>query len=93
MMTRAKVRARLGLLDDLLDYALRSSCVFALCDGPKAPIRHGRTCGRCACIHRALKMGLVKEVKEQYVRKTPRGNVVISAGFLEQFSVLDGKRI
>jgi hypothetical protein len=81
---------RLDLLDQLLDYALRSECRFAFCNGPSAPIRHHQTCTRCAAIHRAIRMGLVRRVRETYVRDDARGRTVVSAGVLEQFSARDG---
>lgn len=59
-MNARKLQRRLDLLDSLLDFALRSECRFSMCDGPTAPIRHMRTCTRCACIHRAVQMGMVK---------------------------------
>lgn len=79
-MSNKKEYRKHVLLLDLLDLALRTSCRFALCNGPTAPIRRHQTCVRCACIHRAIRMGLVREVKEQYINK--RGYLV-AAGVLE----------
>ena len=75
--SKGKARRRMQLLDDLLDYALRSECRFMFCNGPKAPIRSGLTCVRCACINRAIRMGLV----------------VVVGGSLEQFSAHDGRLV
>jgi len=83
-----KLQRRLYLLDDLLDYAMRSGCKFAMCDGPLAPIKPMRTCTRCACIHRAIQMGLVRKANKTHVRN----ELVISAGTLEQFSAVNGSR-
>jgi hypothetical protein len=87
----------------LLDFALTSRCCGQYCDGPKAPIRYERTCIRCSCIHRAMQMGLVKEVKEQYVKVNSRPKnerysfepetFVVPAGQLEQFSAIDGSPV
>lgn len=85
-----KLKRRLALLDDLLDYALRGDCHFKFCNGPEAPIRHMRTCSRCVCIHRALQMGLVKKVENSYVKNTMRGEILVREGVLEQFSAIDG---
>lgn len=63
---QAKIKRRLQLLDDLLEYALRSPCLFEFCDGSRAPIRHMRTCIRCACIHRAIQMGLTDGTLEKF---------------------------
>lgn len=90
--TKRKLRRRLALLDDLLDHALRADCRFAMCNGPEAPIRRMLTCSRCACIHRALRMGLVRKVAETYVREGPLG-AVVGVGSLEQFSAIDGSRV
>jgi hypothetical protein len=85
-MTR-KQKRRYQLLDDLLDYALRSGCQWALCNGPKAPIRKQQTCWRCACIHRAIQMGLVQVNNNKYIKAS---GTCVDAGVFEQFSVLDG---
>ncbi len=82
---RRRTARRLSLLDDLLDYALRSSCSFIMCDGPEAPIRANRTCTRCACINRATRIGLVVRAAEQYVRRhTSGGDIVVAKGCPEQ---------
>jgi len=92
----AKTKRRLKLLDDALDILLRMSCQFFACDGPEAPIRDMCTCARCAVLHRALQMGLLKPCPEQYVRKeTGIGGCqsVVEEGVLEQFSTVDGRQI
>jgi hypothetical protein len=38
-------------------------------------------------------MGLVQKVSEGYIKRTPRGDVFIQEGTLEQFSAFDGKKI
>lgn len=73
----AKLKRRLRLLDDSLDALLRTPCQFFACGGPEAPIRDMCTCYRCAILHRAAQMGLIKFC----------GDVV------EQYSVINGKRI
>jgi hypothetical protein len=94
MNEQARMKRRLDLFDDLLDSLIRVGCQFWACDGPEAPIRHMKTCYRCACIHRAIRIGLVRRVQEGYVRDTPDGNrCLVSRGVLEQFSVVDGKLI
>ena len=90
---QSRIKNRMLLLDDLLDYTMRSSCKFSMCDGPEVPIRHMKTCTRCACINRAIRMGLVQKVSEGYIKRTPRGDVFIQEGTLEQFSAFDGKKI
>lgn len=90
--TRRKQARRFDLLDQLLDYALRSECRFAFCNGPSAPIRAMQTCTRCACIHRAERMGLVRKVRETYVRTHPE-RMVVEAGVFEQFSAVDGRMV
>ena len=87
----AKIKRRLSLLDELLDYAMRTDCKFFACKGPEAPIRFYYTCSRCRCINRALRLGLVKKVKESYVRENPSS--FISEGYLEQFSAVDGELV
>ena len=59
-MSQRKVGRRLDLLDDCLDALLRTSCRFVPCPGPLAPVRHGLTCFRCYCIHRAIKQGMIR---------------------------------
>lgn len=91
-LNKGKLKRRLQLLEDLVDSALRSECLFFACHGPEAPIRDGLTCHRCACIHRAIKMGLVRVVETQYVRETPHGHgVVVGEGCLEQVSEITGE--
>jgi hypothetical protein len=92
-MKRAKLNRRLDLLDSLLDYALRSNCKFAFCNGPEAPIRHMQTCARCACINRAIRMGFVRKVKQTYVRNAENGGAVVWEGAIEQFSSIDGRLV
>lgn len=87
----AKLKRRLSLLDELLDFAMRSSCKFAFCDGPEAPIRYNHTCSRCRCINRGIRLGLVKKVKEAYVRTDP--SCYVQEGYLEQFSAVDGELV
>lgn len=88
-----KLQRRLALLDDLIDLALRSPCQFSMCNGFEAPIRHMQTCSRCASIHRAMQMGLVKKVQQTYIRTGPQGDICVGQGTLEQFSSLDGKLV
>ncbi len=89
-----KTTRRLALLDDLLDYALRSECRFFAWKGSRAPIRYGITCTRCACINRAIRMGLVAVVGSTYVRTRADGSsVVIGEGALEQRSAITGEII
>jgi hypothetical protein len=77
LQSSAKIARRLHLLDDLLDLALRTTCRFAFCDGPLAPIRHQMTCVRCAAIHRAMQMGLITQ----------------GAGKYAQLSAVDGRKV
>lgn len=52
-----------------------------------------QTCTRCASMHKAIQMGLMKKVRNTYVKKTPRGDVVVSEGTYEHFSAIDGTMI
>lgn len=90
-----KLKRRLRLLDDLLDYALRSECGFFACNGPGGLIIPMKTCARCSCITRAMRMGLVVRAKETYIRGPMHGDsgAVVSAGYPEQFSVIDGEPV
>lgn len=87
----SKTKRRLSLLDELLDFAMRSNCKFFACKGPEAPIRFYYTCSRCRCINRGIRLGLVRKVKEAYVRTDP--SAYVQEGYLEQFSAVDGELV
>lgn len=56
-----RLQRRLQLLQDALDCLLRILCQLPItCPGMLAPIRHMGTCFRCQVLHRARKMGLLR---------------------------------
>lgn len=77
---KAKLKRRLTLLDDTIDFLIRSNCMFFACQGATAPPRDMITCNRCRLLHRAIQMGLVTVGDK-------------SLDTYKQFSVINGEEI